>query len=350
MDFRSPPAVIEALHRRTEHGIFGYTEAPAELSETIVTFMGRHYGWRVHPEWLVWLPGLVSGLNVACRAVGADGDEVLTTTPVYPPFLSAPGNFRRRLCTVPLLHQPRGWTFDWERLEEAITGRTRLFLLCSPHNPVGRVFSREELERLAFFCLRHDLVICSDEIHAGLILDPDKKHLPTASLSREVARRTITLLAPSKTYNIPGLGFSFAVISDPGLRGDFRQAMAGIVPEVNLFGFIAALAAYQQGGEWLLALLAYLRQNRELVAEAVRAMPGLTASRVEATYLAWIDTRGAGIDKPGDFFEAAGVGLSDGNQFGGPGFVRLNFGCPRAILQQALSRMHQALIIAAEKR
>jgi cysteine-S-conjugate beta-lyase len=320
------------------------------LSETIVTFMGRHYGWRVHPEWLVWLPGLVSGLNVACRAVGADGDEVLTTTPVYPPFLSAPGNFRRRLCTVPLLHQPRGWTFDWERLEEAITGRTRLFLLCSPHNPVGRVFSREELERLAFFCLRHDLVICSDEIHAGLILDPDKKHLPTASLSREVARRTITLLAPSKTYNIPGLGFSFAVISDPGLRGDFRQAMAGIVPEVNLFGFIAALAAYQQGGEWLLALLAYLRQNRELVAEAVRAMPGLTASRVEATYLAWIDTRGAGIDKPGDFFEAAGVGLSDGNQFGGPGFVRLNFGCPRAILQQALSRMHQALIIAAEKR
>jgi cysteine-S-conjugate beta-lyase len=350
MDFRAPPAVIEALHCRAEHGIFGYTQAPAELSETIVAFLGEHYRWLIHPEWLVWLPGLVTGLNVACRAVGAAGDEVLTTIPVYPPFLSAPGNFCRRLSTVPLLQQPRGWTFDWDRLEAAITARTRLFLLCSPHNPVGRVFSREELAKLADICLRYNLVICSDEIHADLILDPDKKHLPTATLDGDVARRTITLLAPSKTFNIPGLGFSFAVIPDPGLRHAFRGAMAGIVPEVNLFGFAAALAAYQHGGEWLLALRAYLRQNRDLVAEAVGTMPGLTASRVEATYLAWIDTRAAEIGNPGEFFEAAGVGLSDGGQFGGPGFVRLNFGCPRPILQQALGRMHQALIDAEARK
>jgi cysteine-S-conjugate beta-lyase len=349
MDFLSPPAVIEALRRRVEHGIFGYTAPPAALSETIIAMLSRRFNWQVQPQWLVWLPGLVTGINVACRAVGAAGDEVLTTIPVYPPFLSAPSHSSRRLRTVPLLHQNNRWTFDFPRLEEAIADRTRLFLLCSPYNPTGRVFSRAELEKLAAICLHHNLIICSDEIHSDLILDQDRHHLPTATLGEEVARRTITLMAPSKTYNIPGLGFSFAVIPDRDLRDAFRGAMAGIVPEINLFGYTAALAAYREGGEWLAALLAYLRANRDLVDAAIPAIPGLSVARSEATYLAWIDTRAAALANPGSFFEAAGVGLSDGVPFGGPGFVRLNFGCPRAVLRQALTRMKLALEAAERK-
>jgi cystathionine beta-lyase len=186
-------------------------------------------------------------------------------------------------------------------------------------------------------------VICSDEIHAGLVLDEDKNHIPIAALSPEIAARTITLHAPSKTYNIPGLGCSFAVISDPALRKSFRGVMAGIVPHVNLFGYTAALAAYRQGEEWRRELIEYLRGNRDMLLQAVEAMPGMKAFPVEATYLAWIDTRGTGIENPVSFFEAAGVGLSDGAEFGLPGFVRLNFGCPRAMLAEALRRMRCAL-------
>jgi len=190
---------------------------------------------------------------------------------------------------------------------------------------------------------RHDLVIGSDDIHAGLILDPEQRHLPIATFSPETSRRTITLLAPSKTYNIPGLGCSFAVISDPGLRRSFRQAKAGIVPHVNALGYTAALAAYRDGSAWRQALLEYLRGNRDLVAEAVANMPGLAMTPVEATYLAWIDTRQSGISEPGRFFESAGVGLSDGADFDGTGFVRLNFGCPRSLLKEALRRMAAGL-------
>ncbi len=343
MDFRSPPVVLEALQRRVEHGVFGYTHAPEELTPAILARLQADYRWRVEPEWLVWLPGLVTGLNVACRAVGEDGDQVLTPVPVYPPFLSAPRHSRRDLLTVPLGRRDGRWELDLERLEAAVTPRTRLLLLCSPHNPVGRVFGREELAALADLCARHDLVICSDEIHADLVLDPDKAHVPTAALEPEVARRTITLMAPSKTFNTPGLGFSFAVVPDGALRGRFRAAMAGIVPQVNALGYTAALAAYRDGGPWQAALLAALRANRDSVEQAVAAMPGLAMDHVEATYLAWIDTRPAGLEDPVQFFEQAGVGLSDGRDFAGPGFVRLNFGCPQATLREALGRMGQAL-------
>ncbi len=343
MDFRSPPVVLEALQRRVEHGVFGYTHAPEELTPAILARLQADYRWQVEPEWLVWLPGLVTGLNVACRAVGEDGDQVLTPVPVYPPFLSAPRHSRRDLLTVPLGRRDGRWELDLERLEAAVTARTRLLLLCSPHNPVGRVFGREELAALADLCARHDLVICSDEIHADLVLDPDKAHVPTAALEPEVARRTITLMAPSKTFNTPGLGFSFAVVPDGALRGRFRAAMAGIVPQVNALGYTAALAAYRDGGPWQAALLAALRANRDSVEQAVAAMPGLAMDHVEATYLAWIDTRPAGLEDPVQFFEQAGVGLSDGRDFAGPGFVRLNFGCPQATLREALGRMGQAL-------
>jgi len=343
MDFRSPPAVIAALHERIEHGVFGYTHPPQGLVEAVINHLERDYDWQVQPEWLVWLPGLVCGLNVLSRAVGEAGDEVITFTPIYPPFMSAPTLSQRATVKVPLqLHNNR-WVVDLGALERAITPRTKLLLLCNPHNPVGRAWTKDELQQLALVAERHDLVIGSDDIHAGLILDEGIRHLSIAALSPETARRTITLLAPSKTYNIPGMGCSFAVISDPALRCDFIKAAGRIVPHVNLLGYTAAEAAYRHGEKWRQALLSYLRGNRDLVEEAIGSIPGLATTHVEATYLAWIDTRTAGIDNPGRFFEEAGVGLSNGVDFDAPGFVRLNFGCARSLLKEALQRMERAL-------
>lgn len=343
MDFQSPPEVIAALHRRVDHGIFGYPHPPETLIASTLSILKKRYDWTVDRRWLVWLPGLVTGINVACRAVGDSGDHVLTTVPVYPPFLTAPGLQQRTLSTVPLIESNTSWELDFDGLERSVTRSSRLFILCNPYNPVGRVFSRRELSQLAAFCEKHDLVICSDEIHCDLILDPDKTHLPMAHLDPEIARRTITLMAPSKTYNIAGLGCSLAIISNETLRKRFKQAMAGIVPEVNLLALYAADAAYRHGEPWRRALIHYLRDNRDRVMTAIEKMPGLRLKHIEATYLAWIDTREAGLDNPSDFFEKAGVGLNDGREFNGPGFVRLNFGCPRVTLETGLQRMAASL-------
>lgn len=343
MDFRSPPAVLEALRRRVDHGVFGYTRAPNELITVVLSMLLTTYGWGVKPEWLVWLPGLVTGLNLICRAAAGTGDEVLTAVPVYPPFLSAPRLSRRHLVTMPLVKVAGRWTFDFQRFESLITPRTRLFLLCNPHNPVGRVFTREELATVAMICDRYNLIICSDEIHCGLVLDPDRAHVPIATLDPSIANRTVTFMSPSKSFNLPGLGCAFAIIPDKRLRERFCKTMAGIVPGVNLFGYLAALAAYRDGSDWHAALLAYLRENRDIVRNAIKQMPGLSMHHVEATYLGWIDTRAAGLEEPAKFFENAGVGLGDGSDFGGPGFLRLSFACPQVTLMEALTRMGRAL-------
>ena len=341
MDFPSPPAVIEALHQRVEQGVFGYPGVPDELIAVVLSMLLTEYGWKVQPEWLVWLPGLVTGLNLTCRAAAVRDEEVITAVPVYPPFLTAPGLSHRHLTTLPLIREAGRWTLDFDRLASLITPATRLFLLCNPHNPVGTVFTRQELAALAGICDKYNLIMCSDEIHCGLVLDPDKVHVPIATLDPAIAHRTVTLMSPSKTFNLPGC--AFAIIPAEPLRRKFRQAMAGLVPGPNLFSCTAALAAYRDGTDWHTALLAILRRNRDLVSQAVQRLPGLSMDHVEATYLAWIDTRAAGIAKPGKFFEQAGLGLGDGADFGGPGFVRLSFACPQATLAEALNRMSRAM-------
>jgi cystathionine beta-lyase len=228
-------------------------------------------------------------------------------------------------------------------LEAAIGPRSRLLLLCSPHNPTGRVWTRTELEGLAQFAARHALIVVSDEIHAGLVLDADKRHVPFASLSDEISDRTVTLMSASKTFNVPTLGCAFAIASNEQLRARMKRTMAGIVHHVGGLGYVAALAAYRDGRAWQLALLDYLRGNRDLVERAIGTMRGLRTWHVEATYLAWLDARELGVEDPLKFFEDAGVGLYDGALFGTPGFVRLNFACPRALLPEALSRMAAAI-------
>lgn len=343
MDFLSPPAVLDALMARVQHGVFGYTLSPAELTTHVVERLQNLYAWKVEPEWIVWLPGLVSGLNVVCRAVGQAGDAVLTQAPIYPPFLSAPKNQGRIVQTCAMMQQEGRWEIDFDEMQRAITSLTKLYILCNPHNPCGRIFSRDELEQVAGICLRRDLVLCSDEIHCDLLLDGDKKHLPIATLSPEIADRTITLMAPSKTFNIAGLGLSFAVIPNKKLREPVVDAKQGIVPWPNALSYTAALASYQQGAEWLEELLDYLRINRDIVERRITTMHGLSCVHVEATYLAWIDARPLELENPHHFFEKAGVGLSNGQEFGCDGFLRLNFGCPRSMLEEALERMERAV-------
>lgn len=346
MDFAASPAIVDALHRRVDHGVFGYGMALPPLTEAVVNYCATHYRWKIEPNWIVWLPGLVTGLNLAARAFGEPGDAVITATPIYPPFMSAPKNMGRETITVALVPRADGkYEFDWAAMERAITPRTKLFSLCSPHNPVSRVFTRAELEQVAAFCLKHDLLLVSDDIHCDLILD-DLPHIPIASLSPEIAARTVTLFAPSKTYNIPGLACSLAIIPDTKLRHQFQRSMAGIIPEMSVLGYAACEAALRDSEPWRQALLAYLRGNRDFIQDFLRRhLPSITMTPCEATYLAWLDVSALGKQNPGLFFEEFGVGLADGAQYGAqPGrFVRLNFGCPRATLTEALARMQRAV-------
>ncbi len=343
MDFTAPPAVLEALQARVANGVFGYGQPWPSLIESVVEHCVREYDWQIDPDWLVWLPGLVSGLHVACRAVGETGDGVFTATPIYPPFLSSPVESGRRLLTLPLVRDEHGWGWDFAAAD-AIMKAARLFLLCHPHNPVGRAWREDELWQLAALAEKHDLVVCSDEIHCDLTLAG--RHRPFATLSPEIAARTITLMAPSKTFNIAGLGCAFAIVPDAGLRHRFLAAMHGIVPHVNVLGLAACEAAYRHGGPWRAALLGTLRSHAARVEQAINAQPGLFMTRVEASFLAWIDCRDLGVEHPAALFEQAGVGLSDGAAFGPSGsyrqFVRLNFGTPRELLDRALTRIGEA--------
>ncbi len=343
MDFACAPPILDALHARVAHGIFGYTEPSDTLNSVVCRALEEEHGWRIDPDWLRWLPGLVCGINLVCQAVGSPGDAVITATPVYHPFMSGPRHQGRELLRVPLLQDGTRWAWDLDALASLVTPRTRLLMLCNPHNPVGRVFTREELEPIGRFAQAHDLIVCSDEIHCGLVLEPGLRHVPLATLGDDIAARSITLMAASKTFNLPGLGCAFAVVPDAGLRQLLERAAAGIVPRVPTLGFTATAAAYGHGLPWRHALIDYLRGNRDQVTARLGELEGVGVSPVEATYLAWIDLRDRGLADPMRFFEDAGVGLFDGATFGAPGFLRLNFACPRATLDAALSRMARAL-------
>jgi cystathionine beta-lyase len=352
MDFTSAPAVIEALRRRVDHGIFGYALPTASTTDAVVGAMEMRYGWRIDPSWLVWLPGLVCGLSAAIEAFSDAGDEVLCLTPVYPPFMRAPRSRGRVSVRVPLSLSPGEgpapgtWKIDWEALDRSVTARSKILILCHPHNPVGRVWQRDELLGIADFCARRGLLLLSDEVHCDLMLDGGA-HIPTASLSPEIAARTITFMAPSKTYNLPGLGTSIAIIPDEALRTRLVRSSADIVPEVNALGYAACEAAYRDSEPWRQALLAYLRGNRDFLLDfVVRELPGVQVDApIQATYLAWLNVAKLGLADPAAHFVSHGVGLSDGFPFGVPRglAVRLNFGCPRATLAAALGRMKAAL-------
>lgn len=343
MDFESPPEVIDALRQRIDHGVFGYGKVSEGMTEAFCNWYAEQHNWQIDPKWIVWLPGLVSGLHAVARTFGEAGSAVMTHTPVYPPFLKVAERNHKQLQAIPMREGPR-WALDLEAMQAKIKPNTRLFMLCNPHNPTGRVFSKEELEQLSDFVIRNDLVICSDEIHCDLVLDKARRHIPLASLSNEIAARTVTLLAPSKTFNIAGLACSAAVIPDSKLRSHFKRSIEGLMPGVNLLGFVAAEAAYREGHGWRSGLLDHLVSNRDLIIRWAEGKKQVNISAPEATYLAWLDLRSTGYEKPAQWLlQETGVALSEGSDFGLPGFARLNFGCSRQQLEQALARLNDAL-------
>ncbi len=348
MDFPAPPQVAETLRKRLSHEIFGYPMEPPGARQAVVGWLERRHGWRVDPESLLFLPGVVPGIHLALQVFTQPGEGVVVQTPVYRPILEAAGRGGRLRQEAPLRRGEKGrYTVEKAAFAAAFSAQTRAFILCNPHNPVGRVFSRAELEGMAEVCLRHETLIISDEIHADLLLD-GRRHIPIASLAPEVAARTITLLAPSKTFNLAGLKASVAVIPDPDLRQRFAEGWPGVVGKVNLLGMLALESAYASGNAWLDEALAYLQANRDfLLGYAQKHLPGIRIFPPEGTFLAWLDCRASGIEgNPQRFFlEKARVALNDGAWFGsgGEGFVRLNFATSRAFLTEALERMRSAL-------
>ncbi|HNT77202.1 MAG TPA: PatB family C-S lyase [Anaerolineae bacterium] len=347
MDFRAPEPVIAALQARVAHGVFGYEDCSPELREVLVARLQALYGWTVAPEALVFLPGVVPAFNLAVQAFVAPGSGLLIQTPVYPPILHAAATVGVRSDAMVLTPGADGrYGVDFDVFDQMVA-KAQMFLLCNPHNPVGRVFTEAELTRMAEACLRHNVLICSDEIHGDLIFQ-GHRHIPVATLSSDIADRTITLMAPSKTFNIAGLHGAFAVIPNAELRRKFNAARRGILGSVNLLAYTAMLAAYRDGQPWLDALLRYLEANRDFVSDYVTThLPGVRVTPPEGTYLAWLDCRAAGIagSLHQFFVERARVAVNDGPTFGpgGEGFVRLNFGCPRALLAEGLERMRVAL-------
>ena len=342
-DFRAPPAVLEAMRKRPEHGVLGYTSAPEELRQVIVERMARLHGWRIEPNWLVFLPGVVPGLHLAARRLVQAGGHLLVPTPIYHHFKRAAELAPCEHTDVPLVLSGGRWVFDEECLAASVRPESRLLYLCNPQNPGGTIFTRAELERLADFALRHDLVICSDEIHSDILLDPGKPHVPIASLSPGISRRTVTLNSPNKAFNFPGAGCAWAIVEDEALRRAFSRDHHATVHDASVFGYIGAIAAYRDSDDWLAAQLDYLRANSDLVESSVTRMDGLAMAHVEATYLAWIDCSGLPVADAHALFLEHGVALSPGAQFGAPRFVRLNFGTQRARLAAALERMASAV-------
>jgi putative C-S lyase len=338
-DFRSPPAVRAALARRVEQ-VLGYTAPPEELRQAIVDYLERRHAWRVDPAWIVFLPGVVPGLHLSARRLLEPHEHALIPTPVYHHFKRAVELAPRPHAEVPLVLERGRWIWDLDALRKGRTGRTRLLYLCNPQNPGGTVFTAGELARLAE--LAAGCVIVSDEIHCDLVLDEGARHVPIASLAPEISRRTVTLMSANKAFNFPAAGCAWAVIEDAGLREAMSaDVRAHVLPSPSVFGYEATLAALREGDAWLEAQNRYLRRNRDLV-ETELALP---MAHVQATYLAWIDARS--VANAHQRFLDQGVALSPGEQFGAPGFVRLNFGTQRARLRQALQRMRQALPPAA---
>jgi len=342
-DFKAPPAVIGALQERAAHGVFGYTRVPKRLLELVVERMQRLYQWQIKPEWIVCIPGVVGGLNLACRSVGDTVSPVMTPAVIYPHFPEAPLQIDRPLLPVQMVQRDKRWIIDLDWMAENLDGESKLLLFCNPHNPGGSVYSRAELTQLAELAERHDFVIASDEIHCDLILEPGLEHIPIASLNTDIERRSITLMAVSKTFGLAGLSSAIVIIPDQQLRQKFNFQRVGIISYINLFGLTAMQAAYEHGDDWNRQLVEYLRGNRDFLLREINAIRGLKLDSVEATYLAWIDVSELGLDNPHRFFEQAGVGMSPGKEFGDNRFMRLNFGCSRALLEEAVSRIRNAI-------
>ncbi len=344
MDFAAPDQVVAAIEQRARHGVFGYNEPPPGLIDVVLDRMSSRYGIAATEPDLVFGPGVVPALNQACRGLVDHDQKVVTVVPVYHPFLSAPGNFDRPLITLDALEDNNTWQYPLVALQTCLeqNPQVRLLLLCNPHNPVGRCLSHQDIHRIVELCLKHDVLICSDEIHCDLVFD-QRTHHSTLTCHPRAKEIVITLMAASKTFNVAGLGGYVAVIPNPDLKARYEAAGTGIMANVTTFAYTAMQTAWRDCEDWRLELIDYLEGNRTFLEQAVDTLPGVSVNRVEGTYLAWLDVRDLNLDDALIHFEHHGLGLSPGAQFGGEGFMRLNFGCPRSTLIEACTRLQRAV-------
>lgn len=348
MDFATAPGIQEEMHKRVDRGVFGYGILPAEYHQAVMGWMKRRHDCDVKKEWIVYNAGVVSALNYAVQAITQPGDEVMVNTPVYHPFYDAVEGQGRVLVKSPLKCDELYYTFDFEDMERRVTHKTKALILCSPHNPVGRVWKREELERLAEFCLRHDLVVIADEIHNDIVYE---KHTMFLNVSPEIAQRTILCTAPSKTFNLAGIQASNIIIPNEELRGKYKDIIIrGHVYSANAFVAPAVIGAYDHSEEWLDELLVYLEGNLDLFCSTVeKELPQLKVRKPEGTYLAWVDCSGLGLDSDAlkrFLVDKCGIATSDGSGFGEAGalFARFNLACPRSYVEECLRRLKAGIL------
>ncbi len=343
MEFATAPEITKALKSRLDHPILGYTTAPEGLVTAVCKYLKDRHHWSIDSDWLTWLPGVVPGISAACGLFTSSDDEILVFTPVYHPLLLIPEKKDKHRVDVPLQYIDNRWTIDFAAFEQSITGNSKALLLCSPHNPAGSVFTSSELRRVVEICAEHNILVVSDEIHCDLVLHETRNHTPTGLAAGDLDHHVLTLMSPSKTFNLAGANCSFAVIPDPEIRRKFIEQCTYNVAIVPTLSYIAAEAAYQFGWDWHRALIEYLRENLSVLKDSVAQTPYLWMDDTEATYLAWINTRDLPVEDPHAFFLNAGVALSPGAQFGNPDYQRLNFACSRDQLNLGLTRISNAI-------
>ena len=343
MDFACPSVITNAMTQRIDQGIFGYTDTPSDLTEVFVSKVYENTEWKIQDDWVVWIPGGVVGLNVSCKTVLAPGEMAMVPSPIYAPFTEAPENMERGFVKNYLVDSKGRLEFDLEAIETILTEDTKMFFLCNPHNPGGTVFSKQEIEKISSICEERKIIVCSDEIHSDLILEEGLKHVPFASLNKYNEEHSITIMGPCKTYNLAGFPIAAAIIPNEELREDFVRNTKGIVAHIDSIAFVAAEAAYSKADIWHSELLDYLKFNRKILSERINKIEGISLKGPEAGFLAWIDCRNSEISNPAEFFiNEAKVGVHDGAWFGNKDYVRLNFGCPSSLLEDAISRIEKA--------
>ena len=336
MDFQSPPSVIHALSKRIQDGIYGYTHSPSDFNQVIAQYLLDQYEWKVDPDWIVILPSVVSGLYTAVQQLIKADEEVLIPNPVYHHLRLACTSSGRDFQEMRLELKEGRWVLPRDVLKNLVKDKTKLALFCNPQNPGSTVFTRDELQEFGDFCLENNVWICSDEIHAGLVLDESKKHIPLASISKEISEKTITLMSLNKTFNFPGIGLAWAVSENPLLRKAIQVGLHQTIAAPSLLAYTATMAAIKEGEPWRQELIQYLRGNRDLVHEKINAIEGLSIGRMEGSYLAWIDCTQIGNQNPYQALLDGGLATSPGSQFNRDQFVRLNFGTQRNRVNQAL--------------
>lgn len=341
MDFAAPPSVQDALRNFNQHGVLGYLkpEEYDEGAEAVVNWLEYRHGYRIPEEWIVWMPGVVPGFNISCRAFSEPGQGLIVQTPNYPPILHAHKNHQLERHAVPVVMTEDGPDLDFSQLAMAAAKDScKMMILCNPMNPNGKVLSQDRLQLIASICEENDLILISDEIHCDLILDPEVQHTPAFTVDG-LQDRSVTLMSAAKTFNIAGLGVSFGIIPNPTLRRRYLQAANGLSPWANVMGLVATSAAFNGARPWRDELITYLRSNRDYLYHSVKDLPGLELEKSEATFLAWLDAKGLGVEDSQAWFESRGVGPSPGADFAAPGFARINFACSMSQLEQIVQRL-----------